>query len=66
MTALTVILGILSTIFIFVVVILARGKARAMTELQLARERENVTYEEITLSPLDTVSTSKNIAYSHL
>ena len=65
---LTVIMVILSAIFITVTVILARDKARALKKIQVTREstqRENATYEEINLSQLD-IGTSKNIAYSHL
>ena len=63
MTALTVILGILSTIFIIATAILARDKARVLKELQSAGE--NTIYENITLTKLD-IDTSENIAYGNL
>ena len=63
MTALTVILGILSTIFIIATAILARDKARVLKELQSAGE--NTIYENITLTELD-IDTSENIAYGNL
>ena len=68
MTALTIIMVILSTIFITVTVILARDKAKALKKIQITGEstqRESATYKEINLSPLD-IGTSENIAYSHL
>ena len=67
-TALVIILGILFTIFIFARVILAKGKARTLKKLQTAREstqKENATYEEINLTPLD-IGTTENVAYGHL
>ena len=67
MTALTVILGILSTIFIIATAILARDRARPFKELQSAREniqRDSAAYEDLTLTPLG-IDTSKNIAYRH-
>ena len=65
-----IILGVLPTVFISVTVILARNKARALKDLQLAKKstqilKENATYEEISLTPLE-IGTSENIAYGHL
>ena len=67
-----VLLATLSAIFIVVIVLLARSRARALKELSLLRERksgseqrQNVVYEEINLTP-SAIDTSKNVAYGQL
>ena len=61
-------LTVLLTILIIAIVLLARGRARALKELGLLREngkRLNVTYEEIDLTP-SAINTSENVAYGKL
>ena len=61
-------LTVLLTVLIIAIVLLARGRARALKELGLLREnggRLNVTYEEIDLTP-SAINTSENVAYGKL
>ena len=61
-------LTVLLTILIIAIVLLARGRARALKELGLLRKngrRLNVTYEEIDLTP-SAINTSENVAYGKL
>ena len=65
MAALTVLFATLSIIFVIVIVILAKGKARALKELQETTQRVTTMYEEINLTPVD-IDTGENVAYGHL
>ena len=59
---------LVSIIFIIVVVLLVRSRARALRQLESLREstqRGNVTYEEISLPPVD-IDTSEYVAYGHV
>ena len=63
-----VLLAVLSVALTVVIVLLARGRARALKELRLLREsgkKQNVAYEEIKLTPPD-INTSDNVAYGHI
>ena len=67
--SLAALLVVLSTILTFVIILLTKSRARALKELNLLRERggqrENITYEEINLSP-SVINTSENVAYGHI
>ena len=61
-------MAVLSAVLIVVIVLLARGRARALKELKLLREsgqKQSDTYEEINLTPSD-INTSENVAYGHI
>ena len=61
-------MAVLSAALIVVIVLLARGMARALKELKLLRgsgQKQNDTYEEINLTPSADVNISENVAYGH-
>ena len=63
--SLAAVLVLLSTTFIIVLVLLARGRTKALREVELSRQGKTITYEEITLPPL-AIDTSQNAAYEHV
>lgn len=54
------------TIFVTVIVIMARMKAKLQTELRQVKSKSNVLYDEIGLPPLIDTSIAKNIAYDNV